>query len=29
MSRKGASSDSWVGEFYAWMKDRGELTPTQ
>jgi acetyl esterase/lipase len=28
MSRKGATSDLWVDEFYAWMKDRGELGAT-
>jgi acetyl esterase/lipase len=28
MNRKGTTSDLWIDEFYAWMKDRGLLKPT-
>ncbi len=27
MRHLGATTDLWIDEFYAWMKDRGELTP--
>jgi hypothetical protein len=27
--RKGSTSDLWINEFYAWLKDRGELYPAK